>query len=306
MEDEPTLEEITNAIFSLREELLGSMTEILVSQKHQEIINQDTISYPGCGRILNSRGLRERTVETMIGKVRINRPFFDCVDCHETYYPLDEQLELSKHRKQWEMQKKETKLVTDLPYERACEHFQELTGLSFSDHAAYEIAKEIGKGLTVISVSPTRKDISQRITEIAGEKKRRPIMVLSIDGSHVPIRPEEARKGRAGRKKKRKNRAHWNGQWREAKGFRIYLINGNRIEHILSWHQIQDVDGIWESLRKVKAAGLIPEDKVRLCVIADGSQWIWNGVSEIFPNAEQVLDLFFRKSKIHFFRINVF
>ena len=160
MEDEITLEEITNAIFSLREELLGSMTEILLSKKHQEIINQDTISCPGCGRILNSRGLRERTVETMIGKVRINRPFFYCVDCHETYYPLDEQLELSKHRKQWDIQKKETKLVTDLPYERACEHFQELTGLSFSDHAAYEIAKEIGKGLTVISVSPTREDIA--------------------------------------------------------------------------------------------------------------------------------------------------
>jgi transposase-like protein len=33
----------------------------------------------------------------------------------------------------------------------------------------------------------------------------------------------------------------------------------------------------------VKEAGLIDESLVRLCVIADGAQWIWNQVKEIFP-----------------------
>ncbi len=299
MKDRPTLEDLSRTMFLSRKELLGKVAGDLLQQKYRDAINQETMSCPGCGQTLNSRGLHERTVETMIGEVKLKRPYFYCVRCHEGYHPLDEMLELSSHRKQWDMQKSETKLVTDVPYERASEHFEDLTGLSFSDHAAYEIAAEIGKGLSVLSVSPTQEEMEGKIAEIAGGKRRRPVLVLSIDGAHAPIRPERARGSRPGRKKKRKKRAHWKGEWHEAKGFRLYLIENDRIEHILSWHQVQDKDGLRESLRAVKEAGLIPEDKVRLCVIADGAIWIWNMASELFPNAEQVLDYYHCSEYLH-------
>jgi hypothetical protein len=34
----------------------------------------------------------------------------------------------------------------------------------------------------------------------------------------------------------------------------------------------------------------MPEDPVRLCVIGDGAEWIWNHVQALFPQACQVLD----------------
>ena len=65
----------------------------------------------------------------------------------------------------------------------------------------------------------------------------------------------------------RAKRATWEGEWKEAKGFRFYLVDGDRIEHILSWHQVQSNKELKESLKQVKEAGLIPEEKVRPCCV---------------------------------------
>ena len=100
-------------------------------------------------------------------------------------------------------------------------------------------------------------------------------MVLGIDGADVATRPESAKGSRRGRKKHRAKRRKWKGEWREAKGFRIYLVDGDRIVHLLSWHQVQKESELAASLKQVKEAGLIDETLVRLCVIADGMPWIW-------------------------------
>ena len=61
---------------------------------------------------------------------------------------------------------------------------------------------------------------------------------------------------------------------------------------MLSWHQIQSDAQVGDALGQVKEAGLIPEEKVRLCVIGDGAKWIWNQVKELFPTAVQILDYY--------------
>ncbi len=81
-------------------------------------------------------------------------------------------------------------------------------------------------------------------------------MVLATDGAHVPTRPGRAKGKRRGRKKVRAKRANWEGEWKEAKGFRFYLVDGDRIEHILSWHQVQSNKTLKESLKEVKEAEL--------------------------------------------------
>jgi hypothetical protein len=130
--------------------------------------------------------------------------------------------------------------------------------------------------------APPRQEIAAKIAWIAAGHRWRPIVVLAIDGAEVPTRPEAAKKSRPGRKKQRARRAHWPGQWREAKGFRFYLVDDGRIGHLLSWHQIQDDAGLSAARRQIKAAGLIPEEQGRLCVVAAGAQWSWKGVEQLF------------------------
>jgi hypothetical protein len=52
-------------------------------------------------------------------------------------------------------------------------------------------------------------------------------------------------------------------------------------------------------LRQVKAAHLIPEETVRLCVIGDGAEWIWKHVQAVFPQACQVLDYYHCAEYLH-------
>jgi hypothetical protein len=157
--------------------------------------------------------------------------------------------------------------------------FEDLTGLLMSGHAAHDMTPQVAEGLGVLDVAPTREEIRVWIAAVSAGKTWRPVMVLAIDGGHVPTRAKTAQGRRRGRKKTRANGARWKGEWREAKGCRFYLLDEERILHVLSWHQVQNDEEMAEALRQVKAAGLIPEDQVRLCVIGDGAGWIWKSRS---------------------------
>jgi hypothetical protein len=165
-----------------------------------------------------------------------------------------------------------------------------LTGVGLGSERMHTFTNQVAEGLTVLDVAPSRDEIERRIAEVAAGRWRRPVLVLGIDGAYVPTRPESARGRRPGQGRQRAKRMWWRGQWRDAKGFRFYLLNGERIVHVLSWHQVQTEDQLGEALKQVKESGRIPEDQVRLGVVCAGASWIWKHVKSLFPHARQVLD----------------
>jgi hypothetical protein len=291
-EPKPTLQELTEAVFALRQELTQAVTEGLVEHAHRAALEQRTAACPQCGQTLSARGPQERTVETLVGAVRLRRPYFYCEHCQRGSAPLDASLGLTERRKQPDVQKAAVKLTKEVPYETACELFEELTGLPLSAHTAHEVTQAVAQGLTVLDVAPSREEIVAKIAAVATGQPWRPILVLAIDGADVPTRPETAKGRRPGRKRARAKRARWTGEWREAKGFRFYLIADERIVQVLSWHQVQRDEEAADALRHVKAAGLIPEEEVRLCVMADGARWIWKQAGALFPSAVEMLDYY--------------
>lgn len=298
-EPQPTLEQLTQAVFALRQELTQAVTEGLVEQMHRAVVEQRTAVCPQCGQILSARGPAERTVETLVGAIRLRRPYFYCERCQLGTAPLDGMLQLTGRRKQPDVQKAAVQLTKEVPYETACELFQELTGLPLGAHTAHEVTQAVAEGLTVLDVAPSRQEIIAKIAAVAAGQPWRPILVLAIDGADVPTRPETAKGRRPGRKKVRAKRARWTGEWREAKGFRFYLIAEDRIVQVLSWHQVQTDMAAAEALRQIQAAGLIPEAEVRLCVIADGARWIWKQAQALFPSAVEILDYYHCSEHVH-------
>ena len=290
---------ITEGIRRQREALMSTVASEWIQKEYASYLDQEHANCPMCGRWLKRQDLCQRTLETMIGEITIHRPYFYCSVCRHGFYPLDEALCLSSRRKQYDMQEAATDLAKEVPYEKASSLFAKLSGVSMSDHVMHEVANAAGDALSVLDVSPTRDEIVERIQELAQGKKWRPIMVLAIDGADVATRPEIAKGSRPGRKKHRAKRGKWKGEWREAKGFRIYLVDGDRIVHLLSWHQVQNQEELALSLKQVKEAGLMDESLVRLCVIGDGAQWIWNQIKELFPTAREILDFYHCSGYIH-------
>ena len=288
----PTLENLTETIFSRRNELMGQLTSTIMKQTYIDLMNQEYAECPHCEKALKARAKHPRTVDTLIGPISFERPYFYCLDCQQGFYPLDNALDLSSRKKQKDIQKASCSLAAEIPYHTSSKLFVELTGVPLSDHTAHDMVADAARDLTMLDVFPSAQEIRRKIEEIAEGKTWRPILVMGIDGAHVPTRPEDARGTRSGRKNQRARRAHWKGQWQEAKGFRLYLVDGDRIIHLASWHQIQSHEQLAETLRICKANDLIPEDLVRLCVIADGARWIWELVKELFPSAVEILDFY--------------
>jgi hypothetical protein len=273
-ESEPTLAAVTKTVWNLRQALTGSLTETIIAHVHR---GEHTRSQSCCrqgDRPLTARAPVQRTVETLVGAVQLERPYFYCPACHVGRYPLDEVLGLSPGRIQLDVQKAAAKLITEVPYDEAQRLFGDLTGMSMGSERMHTCTNQVAEGLTVLDVAPSRDEIERRIAEVAAGRFRRPVLVLGIDGAYVPTRPESARGRRPGQGHYRAKRALWQGQWRDAKGFRLYLMDGDRIVHVLSWHQVQNEAQLGEALKQVKEAGLIPEEQVRLCVVCDGAEWM--------------------------------
>jgi hypothetical protein len=234
-----------------------------------------------------------------VGTVELARPYFYCQVCRVGTYPLDETLGLRAGQMQWDVQQAAVDLATEVPYETASTLFGRLTGIPVSSERLHTFTHQVAEGLRVLAVAPTREEIDRRVAQVAAGRFRRPVLVLGIDGAYVPSRPESARGRRPGQARHRARRARWHHEWREAKGFRFYLLDGERIVHVLSWHQVHNEQELGEALQQVKDAGVIPEEAVRLCVVCDGAEWIWKHVQALFPQARQVLDYYHCSEYLH-------
>ena len=298
-EPAPTLAQVTETVWNLRQELTGSLTETIVEHAHRGESTRQHTRCPQCARCLQARAPVSRTVETMVGVVQIARPYFYCRTCRCGVYPLDAALGLAPGRTQRDVHKAAVKLVTEVPYDEAQTLFGALPGVGLGSERMHTVTNHIAAGLTVVDVVPARHELEQRIAAVSAGRSRRPVLVLGIDGAYVPTRPDSARKPCDGHRRTRAKRARWRGQWRDAKGFRFYLLDGERIVHVLSWHQVQNEEQLGEALKQVKEAGVIPEAQVRLCVVCDGAEWIWKHVQALFPHARQVLDYYHCAQYLH-------
>jgi Uncharacterised protein family (UPF0236) len=290
---------VSETIWALRQQLTGGIAETIVHHPSHEATRQQQMPWPTCARMLTARGPVLRRVETMVGAVELARPYFYCRVCCEGTSPLDEALRLSAGRIQLDVQQAVADVVTELPYDTAATMLEHLSGIAVSSERMHTLTYQVAEGLTVLDVAPSREVIAQRVAAVAASRFRRPVLVLGSDGAYVPTRPESARGRRPGQARQRARRARWRGEWHEVKGLRLYLLDGERIVHILSWHQVHNEAQLGEALTQIKDAGLIPEASVRLCVVSDGAEWIWKHVQALFPHACQVLDYYHCAEYLH-------
>jgi len=294
----PTLMDLTEAVFQERSGFTGALVKAMVEHRHGQYLVQEAATCPRCERQLTAQEARPRTVETLVGPVTLKRPYFYCPACQHGFSPLDEALGLSPRIKQWDVQHAGTKLALEMPHQRASTLLDELTDASMSDCTIHDVIQEMGQ-LEVLQVCPNAEHIQAQIAQAAEGRQWKPIVVLAIDAAGVPSRPDTAKGTRPGRKKSRAHRRHWKGEYHQAKGFRFYLVDDDRIVQLISWHQVGDNEAFGAALRQVQEAGLIPEDRVRLCAVGDGAPWIWKWVEELFPTARQILDYYHCSGYLH-------
>jgi hypothetical protein len=281
---------VTAIVWTLRQALTGGLTETMVAHAYRGEHTRKQGNWARGDRLLPARGPVRRTGETMVGPVELARPYFSCTGCRLGVYPLDDALGLAAGRTQLDVQQAAAQLVIDVPYAEAQTLCSALTGVGLGSERMHTLTNHVAEGLTVLAVAPSRDEIERRLAAVAAGRHRRPVLVLGIDGADVPTRPASARGRRPGQGRQRAKRARWHGQWREAKGFRLSVMDGDRIVHLLSWHQVHHEAQRGEALQQVKKAGGIPADQVRLCVVEGGAPWRGKHGKALVPHARQGLD----------------
>lgn len=283
----PTLRQMSAQFTQTRTTLLGGCLQELVLQLTAAYRQQESAPCPCCGKTLKRHSVNVKTLQTMQGSITLERPYFYCRSCKAGFYPMDHALELADEAYQYDMQEKMLRLGIESPYEISADLFKELTGLTPSNHCLHDTLNRIGTLAPIEEVIPSAEEIVKRIESVEVPEDGPPVLVVASDGAHAPTRPKGGRSGRRGA-----------GKWREAKGFRIYLLDGkDRIVQIASWHQIQDAAQFAKDLEVV--AGRIPQDRVQIALLGDGAEWLWNAMTTCFPEAREVLDYYHCAEHVH-------
>lgn len=270
-----SLKLVTAAIF---EQVLMSLGETELKAK--------TCVCPQCNQTLKSPRDSRRSIDTQHGRIALRRPYFYCRSCRLGVCPFDEKVGIATAYKQFDLQKPAARLLAEVPFDTASRLFKELTGNEMSDHAMHEMGERLASASDIVRVLPTKQKVEEVINTYSRSTGWRPILVVSADGAHAPTRPEGGRSEKRGP-----------GEWREAKGFRIYLLVQDRIEQIMSWHEIANEEEFGEAL--TFASTLIPQDKVRIALVGDGAPWIWNHLKKVFPSGKEILDYYHCSEHIH-------
>jgi len=282
----PTLREISDRFLTTRLELLSACLETVIQQHYAKDLQQ-TEAHCACGRRLRRRRVDAKEISTLHGCVTLHRPYFYCDACGVGFHPLDAKLGLAPQHHQYDIQERATRLGADLPYGVSEAHFAQLTGVTASPHFMHETLNAVGAAATLERVLPDADEIARRIDTARGDSARRPVLVVACDGAHAPTRPPGGRKTKRGP-----------GTWREAKGFRLYLLGrDDRVIHVASWHQIADKPELSTALAVVAAR--IPHDRVRIALVADGSEWIWELFRAHFPEGEEILDYYHCADRVY-------
>ena len=91
-----TLSEVSATVWDLRQQLTGGLTETIVAHAHAGERQRQQASCPRCARVLKVQEHVRRTVETLVGPVALERPYFYCRSCRVGLYPFSNSRRMTK------------------------------------------------------------------------------------------------------------------------------------------------------------------------------------------------------------------
>jgi hypothetical protein len=239
----------------------------------------------GCGAEAEYRYKREAQVQTMFGVVKYRRAYYVCPACHQGTYPLDERLGLRPNAMSAEVERLAGMVGVQMAFGKGSEVFEELTLVSLSDHSLGKAAQAYG---SEVERTEAEWQAEARDAEDLRRRKREahpPLRLYgTIDGTSVHTRGDE---GDPWRELKI-------GAWFEATGKppsrpdEQWTIQAENISYYADLCEAQTfADLVW-------ATGVQRDAHLacELIFIGDAAEWIWNIVSQLFPNAIQIVDWF--------------
>ena len=244
----------------------------------------------GCGHHAQYQEIRSRPVLTIVGSVRLSRPYYLCSQCHVGQFPVDVELDIEDTEFSPGVRRMLALVGQQAPFDHGREQMKFLAGLEVTTKSVERIAEAIGADIAHREQEEMQQALQLDLPAIVGEPI--PVLYVQMDGTGVPVVKKETL-GRQGKL------AGQPAHTREVKLGCVFTQTtwderGYAIRDPDSTTYTGAIETAVEFGKRLYREALKRgwhRAKKRV-VIGDGAEWIWNLVAEHFPEAIQIVDLY--------------
>jgi hypothetical protein len=245
---------------------------------------------------MESRGLRNKDLVTILGAVRYRRTMFQCPQCAQTRYVGDEALDIVGTSRSPGLRRMMARAGAKSTFKEARDDLRLYAGLHVSAKDVERVAETIGED--VQRWTKRECDALLEQTPVPAEKASIPILYIELDGTGVPMIPREL-KGRKGKQ------ADGSAKTREVKLGCVFTQtttdeNGYPVRDPDSTTFVGAIEGTedfgWRLYAEALRRGLLQAERV--VVLGDGAEWIRNLAEMHFPQATLIIDLYHAREHV--------
>ncbi|MCL4461467.1 MAG: ISKra4 family transposase [Nitrospirae bacterium] len=283
---------------AFRETALSVAARLLEGALNRDLSDGEPRERPcSCGGIAGLRGRIEKTVQSILGPLRLSRAYYHCPACQAGFFPRDREIGVENTAYTPATLRKIGVVAALVSFEESEELLRSLAGLRIPAKQVERAAEALGTEM-----------IADEQAVADPEPAPRPEVVYTgWDGTGVPMRPDEVA-GRPGKQEDGSAKTReaklcltWTASQTDDRGVPVRDEGSVRYAGGILGAASRDTDAAPSDfaqlvLRESRRTGF---DTARTQVIlGDGAPWIWNIASEHFPNAVQIVDLFHAKEHL--------
>jgi hypothetical protein len=275
----------------------------LAARALEQRLNADTSDHVGpelpcsCGEPALYHGRHQKTFESVMGPLHLERAYYHCAKCQSGFCPRDRALRLELFSLTPGVLRMTGSTAALVSFAESSALLHELAGVEVSVKQVERAAEALGA-----EIAADERACVEKMGAVA------PTMYLGMDGTGVPMRAAEVA-GRAGKQ------SDGSAKTREAKLVTVWTAESRDAED----KPVRDPGSITYSaaIESAAASDTSPNrsdfaervlreatrrsftQAARCGVLGDGSVWIWNTAKELFPRAIQILDRYHAKQALH-------
>jgi hypothetical protein len=243
-----------------------------------------------CGHSARFREMRSKQLTTVVGPIKIQRPYYLCAHCHQGQSPRDAELDVQGTEYSPGVRRMMAVVGSDTSFEHGREQLETLAGLQLTAKAVERHAEAIGADVAARDEQLIRSAKQLDLPIPFGQPI--PILYLEMDGTGLPVVSSETA-GRTGKVDGQPART------RECKLGAVFTqttvdARGRPMRDEDSTSYVGAIETAEEfGLRIYTEAWQRGWSRAQIkVVIGDGADWIWNIAEQHFPGAIQIVDLF--------------
>jgi len=244
-----------------------------------------------CGATMESRGVRAKRVQTLLGWVRFARSVYQCPKCGQTRSPGDEELDMVNTSRSPGVRRQVARLGAKETFAQVSADMAELAGLELCRKEAERIAETEG-GRMEQWMARERQELRLAGPALSETPKTIDTLYIELDGTGIPMVPA-ALEGRKGKQ------PDGTAKTREAKVGCVFtqtLLNekDRPVRDPASTSFVASIEPVgpfgWRLYDEAVRRGLFQAKRV--VVLGDGAEWVKNSAQTHFPGAQFIIDYY--------------